>query len=174
MFRATSISPTTPQIRSTRISVFECAVWCLQSYTQANTKVNQSYFYQDISWYFQDTWKITPRVTLDFGMRFSYYEPFHKFGAGELLQPQLFDPAKATRLYRPICVGASTCSAGQTAIPGYGPCHLRLANAGEYTARIPCRKAGTEHRGLNQRVGSDDEWLSNGRPGQQGCCPSPA
>jgi hypothetical protein len=85
-------------------------------------KVNQSYFYQDISWYFQDTWKITPRLTLDLGMRFSYYEPYHNvIGPESFFNPGLFDPAKAPRLYRPICVGASTCQSGQATYRAIDP-----------------------------------------------------
>ncbi len=92
------------------------------SYTQANTKVIQSYFYQDLSWYVQDTWKLTPRLTLDLGMRFSYYEPYHNIlGPESFFNPGLFDRAKATRIYRPVCVGASTCSAGQAAYRAFDP-----------------------------------------------------
>ena len=40
------------------------------SYTQASAKVKQSYFYQDVSFFAQDTWKITPRLTLDWGAIF--------------------------------------------------------------------------------------------------------
>ncbi|MGH9936630.1 MAG: TonB-dependent receptor plug domain-containing protein, partial [Blastocatellia bacterium] len=82
------------------------------SYLQASVKVKQSYFYQDISYYAQDTWKITPRVTLDLGMRFSYYEPYHNIiGPESYFNPSLFDPSKAQRIYRPVCVGAPTCTA---------------------------------------------------------------
>jgi outer membrane receptor protein involved in Fe transport len=92
------------------------------SYLQASTKVKQSYFYQDISYYAQDTWKITPRLTLDLGMRFSYYEPFHNIiGPESYFNPSLFDAAKAQRIYRPVCVGAATCSAGQAAYRAIDP-----------------------------------------------------
>jgi hypothetical protein len=92
------------------------------SYLQASTKVEQSYFYQDISYYAQDTWKITPRLTLDLGMRFSYYEPYHNIvGPESFFNPNLFDPAKAQRLYRPVCVGAATCAAGQAAYRALDP-----------------------------------------------------
>jgi len=81
------------------------------SYLQASVKVKQNYFYQDISWYAQDTWKITPRLTLDLGMRFSYFEPYHNIiGPESYFNPSLFDPAKAQRLYRPVCVGAPACT----------------------------------------------------------------
>ncbi|HZS03640.1 MAG TPA: TonB-dependent receptor [Blastocatellia bacterium] len=92
------------------------------SYTQASSKVHQSYFYQDISGYAQDTWKITPRLTLDLGIRLSYYEPYHNIiGPESFFNPALYDPAKAPRIYRPVCVGASTCSAGQTAYRALDP-----------------------------------------------------
>src|SRR5947208_8620971 len=47
------------------------------SYTQASTKPNQDYFYHDISWYAQDTWKISRRLTLDLGVRFSWFQPVY-------------------------------------------------------------------------------------------------
>ena len=92
------------------------------SYTQASAKVRQSYFYQDISWYAQDTWKIRPRLTLDLGVRFSHYEPYHNIiGPESFFDPKLFDPAKAPRIYRPVCVGAATCSSGQTVYRALDP-----------------------------------------------------
>lgn len=92
------------------------------SYTQASTKVRQSYFYQDISFYAQDTWKLTPRLTLDLGARFSHYEPYHNIiGPESFFNPGLYDPAKAPRIYHPVCVGASTCAAGQAAYRALDP-----------------------------------------------------
>ncbi|HKX28949.1 MAG TPA: TonB-dependent receptor [Blastocatellia bacterium] len=84
------------------------------SYLQASTKVEQSYFYQDISYYAQDTWKITRRLTLDLGMRFSYFEPYHNtVGPESFFNPALFDSARAPRLYRPFCVGGGSCTSNQ-------------------------------------------------------------
>ncbi|MGH9851514.1 MAG: hypothetical protein ACREBD_16895, partial [Blastocatellia bacterium] len=92
------------------------------TYTQASAKVKQSYFYQDISFFAQDTWKITPRLTLDLGVRFSYYEPYHNIvGPESFFNPSLFDLAKAPRIYRPVCVGAATCAAGQAAYRAIDP-----------------------------------------------------
>ena len=77
------------------------------NYSQGSTKIDQNYFYQDLSVYLQDTWKVTPRLTLDLGVRLSYYEPFYNKGGSEAyFNPALFNPAQATRLYRPVCVGA--------------------------------------------------------------------
>jgi outer membrane receptor protein involved in Fe transport len=83
------------------------------SYTQASTKPHQDYIYHDVSWYAQDTWKIHRRLTLDLGVRFSWYQPvYNRAGDGSFFNPSLFDTAKAPRIYRPVCVGAATCAAG--------------------------------------------------------------
>jgi Carboxypeptidase regulatory-like domain/TonB-dependent Receptor Plug Domain len=83
------------------------------SYTQASAKTHQNYLYHDVSWYLQDTWKIHRRLTLDLGMRFSWYQPVYNSGQPEsFFNPSLFDPSKAPRVYRPVCVGAATCASG--------------------------------------------------------------
>ncbi len=94
------------------------------SYRQDNAKPLGDYIYHDVSWYAQDTWKIHPRVTLDLGMRFSWYQPvYNRAGAGDgaFFNPSLFDAANAARIYRPVCVGASTCSSGGATYRAYDP-----------------------------------------------------
>jgi hypothetical protein len=83
------------------------------SYAQWSTKVYQNYLYHDVSGYAQDTWKVNKHLTLDLGIRFSWFQPVHDTsGDAAYFDPAAYDPTKATRLYRPICVGASTCSLG--------------------------------------------------------------
>jgi hypothetical protein len=92
------------------------------TYTQANAKPHGNYLYHDVSWYVQDTWKIHPRVTLDLGVRFSWYQPvYNAAGDGSFFDPSLFDPAKAPRIYRPVCVGAATCASGATTYRAIDP-----------------------------------------------------
>jgi Carboxypeptidase regulatory-like domain/TonB-dependent Receptor Plug Domain len=75
------------------------------SYTQASAKPVAAYYYYDLSGYIQDTWKVTPRLTLDLGLRLSHYEPYYNsIGDGAYFDPSLYDAAKAPRLYRPVCV----------------------------------------------------------------------
>ncbi len=81
------------------------------SYTQASAKPLQSYFYQDLSFYAQDTWKVTPRLTLDLGLRLSHYQPvYNLLGPATGFNPALFDPAKAPRIYKGVCITVSPCS----------------------------------------------------------------
>jgi len=81
------------------------------SYTQASVKLNNNFFYQDISGYIQDTWKVSSRLTLDLGVRLSYYEPIYdQEGQLSFFNPALYSAAKAPRIYRGVCVSVSPCS----------------------------------------------------------------
>jgi len=77
------------------------------SYTQAQEKITSNWFYQDISFYVQDTWKVTSNLTLDYGLRVSHFQPtYDKEERLSVFDPDLYDPARAVRLYRPVCVGS--------------------------------------------------------------------
>lgn len=83
------------------------------NYSQASTKINQNGIYHDASWFVQDSWKVLPSLTLDLGIRFSWYQPlYNSAGDASYFDPALFKAADAQRLYRPVCVGAATCSSG--------------------------------------------------------------
>ena len=51
--------------------------------------------------YVQDTWRATQRLTLDYGVRFLWYEPWHSTQPAAVFVPERYDPAKAPRLYQP-------------------------------------------------------------------------
>ena len=52
-------------------------------------------------WYVQDTWKASQRVTLDYGMRFLWYQPWYTKLPAAVFVPERYDPANAPRLYEP-------------------------------------------------------------------------
>ena len=140
------------------------------SYTQASVKVHQNYLYHDISYYVQDNWKIKPSLTLDLGLRMSYYQPYYNtLGPGSYFNPALFDPSKAPRIYRPVCVGASTCSAGQATYRALDPATTgapSLANTqpGFLVGKL-VPNSGDFTNGLGQTTngypqgGLDDNWI---------------
>ena len=45
------------------------------TFSQASAYINGQYRYWNIEQYVQDTWKVTPGLTLDFGVRAAWYQP---------------------------------------------------------------------------------------------------
>jgi hypothetical protein len=78
------------------------------SYTQASQKVATNSVYNTVEGYIQDTWRVTPKFTLDYGLRFSYLGPVHDLRQQEeYFEPNLFDPKQAVRLYTPVLVNGA-------------------------------------------------------------------
>jgi hypothetical protein len=84
------------------------------TYIQANNFPKGLYRYWNIEGYIQDNWKVTRRLTLDYGLRITWAEPQYD----RLLQTGAFNPSeysasRAIRLYFPVCINnASTCASG--------------------------------------------------------------
>jgi hypothetical protein len=84
------------------------------NYSQANNFVNGLYRYWNVEGYLQDNWKATPRLTLDYGVRLSWYQPQYdvRLQTGAF-NPSQYDPARAPRLYVPVCLeNRYPCSGG--------------------------------------------------------------
>ncbi|MCZ2146886.1 MAG: carboxypeptidase-like regulatory domain-containing protein [Bryobacterales bacterium] len=57
-----------------------------------------------IEWFGQDTWKVTRKLTFNYGLRFSWYTPWslrEPEREGALFYPERYDPQKAPVMYRP-------------------------------------------------------------------------
>ncbi|HZS04466.1 MAG TPA: TonB-dependent receptor [Blastocatellia bacterium] len=83
----------------------------VNSYTEANKKLDGHARYKNIEWFVQDNWKATRRLTFDYGVRFYYIQP--TLSAGDNLaffDPQLYDASKQPRLMEPFCLTANPCS----------------------------------------------------------------
>jgi hypothetical protein len=92
------------------------------SYSQQSAKVYASFVYHELSFYLQDTWKVRPRLTLDLGVRFSWYQPVHNDAGPEAyFAPSQYTAAQAPRLYRPVCIGTAPCASSSTAYRAYDP-----------------------------------------------------
>ncbi|MCI0391475.1 MAG: TonB-dependent receptor [Acidobacteria bacterium] len=87
------------------------AIGVYNQFNQASAYVIGKYRYNNVEWYVQDNWKVTNRLTLDYGMRFYWIQPQfdEDLQTGNFL-PDQFKAADAAPLYRPICIGASPCS----------------------------------------------------------------
>lgn len=84
------------------------ALGVYSSYNQASLYATGLYRYTNAEWFVQDQWKVTRRLTLDYGLRFQWIQP--QFDAAELTAtflPERFDRARAPRLYYPTGTAAA-------------------------------------------------------------------
>ena len=89
------------------------AIGTFQEFRQATQGTKGIYKYFNLEPYIQDNWKITKRLTLDYGMRFSWLPPTKDTtGLASNFFPDQYNAANAPRIYRPVCIGAGapTCS----------------------------------------------------------------
>ena len=89
------------------------ALGIYNQFTQASGYYIGNYRYNNVEFFAQDNWKVSSRLTLDYGMRFYWIQPQHD----EALQtanflPDKFNKADAPRLYRPVCIGNSAPCSG--------------------------------------------------------------
>ncbi len=87
------------------------AIGSFSSYNQASKFVESGMVYLGVEPYIQDNWKISNRLTLDYGVRFVHLQPEHdKYGQASNFFPEQWTASAAPTLYVPGCVGASPCS----------------------------------------------------------------
>ncbi|HEV3198615.1 MAG TPA: TonB-dependent receptor [Bryobacteraceae bacterium] len=79
------------------------------TFSQASNYINGQYRYTNAEGFLEDTWKIAPTVTLDYGMRAAYYQPQYDASLqASTFVPSLYDRSKAPRLYLPAITPGTT------------------------------------------------------------------
>ena len=76
------------------------------SYTETSMRRPGQYRLSNVEWYAQDNWKVSRRLTLDYGLRFAWIQPIFEaenFVSGFV--PGRFDAAKRVQLIAPAMVG---------------------------------------------------------------------
>ena len=74
-----------------------------KTYRESNTRLPYQAQANSIEWFAQDTFKVTRKLTIDIGMRFSYFNPWYVGqGLGAEFVQNRYDPAKVPPLYRPV------------------------------------------------------------------------
>jgi hypothetical protein len=75
------------------------------SYTESTTRPGGGGLANVAEWFAQDTWRLTPKLTLDYGLRLAWYTQYrHETGDAAAFSLDRYSAAKAPRLYYPALV----------------------------------------------------------------------
>ncbi|MCS7314727.1 MAG: carboxypeptidase regulatory-like domain-containing protein [Bryobacterales bacterium] len=73
-----------------------------QTYTEVTARVNYQPINKVFEWYVQDSWKVNRKLTLDYGVRFTYdIPPYQKKNVAANFDAALYDRSKAPVLFFP-------------------------------------------------------------------------
>ncbi|HKX28789.1 MAG TPA: carboxypeptidase regulatory-like domain-containing protein, partial [Blastocatellia bacterium] len=75
-----------------------------KSYTESTTRPGGNGRQRAIEWFAQDSWKVTPRLSLEFGARFAWYNHWYqKGGSAAAFSLERYDRSRAPLFYQPAC-----------------------------------------------------------------------
>ena len=79
-----------------------------RTYTQINQDPLPSYPYTNFEFYGQDTWKVTQRLTLNYGLRVAFITPFHDtLGMMSNFDFSKYNPASQVSFFQPVISGGN-------------------------------------------------------------------
>ncbi len=101
----------------TSFAFSNAAIGTFNNFSQAQRYPETSAVYQNIEAFAQDNWKVSSRLTLDYGMRFVFQRAqYDELGQASNFLPEKWSQANAPQLYRPTCSnGVFPCSTGAAA-----------------------------------------------------------
>lgn len=74
-----------------------------RQYRESNTRLQYQSTNRIYEWFAQDTFKVTRKLTLDIGVRFSWFTPWYlDKGLGAEVVQNRYDPTQVPPLYRPV------------------------------------------------------------------------
>ena len=91
----------TSAVATTRVALADALLGNFYQYKEDQTVPSSWSFATDLEFYAQDTWKVNRRLTLDMGLRYSYFFPlYNALGYGSEFLPSLYNPALAPQVNR--------------------------------------------------------------------------
>ncbi|MFN7993933.1 MAG: carboxypeptidase regulatory-like domain-containing protein [Bryobacteraceae bacterium] len=89
-----------------------------RAYRESNTRLPYQAQANMAEWFAQDTWKVAKNLTIDVGVRFSWFTPWHVGkGLGAEFVQSRYDPSQVPPLYRPA-LDASGNQVAQNPVTG--------------------------------------------------------
>ena len=88
----------------TNYSFANAALGTFDSYQESNARFGANERQSMVEWFVQDTWKVTKRLTLDYGMRWTWANQMYPNDPGQqsALALGLYNPSQAAALYVPV------------------------------------------------------------------------
>ncbi len=84
------------------------------TYTELSNRIDRERRHWQTDAYAQDSWRISPRFTLDYGLRVTHHGALYEVrNMNSAFDPNLWDPKQVPTLYRPYC---------RTPVQGNQPC----------------------------------------------------
>ncbi len=82
---------------STGLAIGNAAMGLFTSYAEIGPRAYTPYRANMFEWYLQDSWKVDPRLTFEYGVRWTYMTPYYysNWGNIAIFDPDKYDPAKA-------------------------------------------------------------------------------
>jgi len=79
------------------------------SYSESNARIGDQRRGATFEWYVQDNWKVTKKLTLDYGIRFTHLIPdWSNDGLAWNFNPAQYNPAQAVTLFQPATIAGGT------------------------------------------------------------------
>ncbi len=144
------------------------ALGIFNTFNQASSYLKPDWVYKNFEWYLQDNWRVSDRLTLDYGVRFYYLTPqwdttlqasnflpdeFNKSAAVRMFQPSVVDgvrvgydaitgPGGELGVHRPHCAQHGKPVPGD--VPGR-PGHRRDAHRRQQVQGVASRRVRLRH-----------------------------
>ncbi len=136
------------------------ALGVYQTFSQAANFINGQYRYTNLEFFAQDTWKISNRLTLDYGVRVAWYQPQYDASLqASTFLPQAWSASQQPRLFQPQMVNGVRSAVDSTT--------GQVLPAAFIGYIVP--NTGTVANGIVQGgVNGESKYLQDSRPPQWG------
>jgi hypothetical protein len=95
------------------------------SYSESTSRPGYNGRQTTLEWFAQDTWRVSRKLTLEYGMRFAWYTPWtQKNGTSAAFSLERYDPKRAPVLFRPALDAAGKPAALNPVTGEIGPAVL--------------------------------------------------